>query len=427
MKSNTDTFHPWISSIPEGWNYIDLEKACQEIVDNRGKTVPTSDHGIPLIATNCIKNDELYPTFEKIRYVSKNTYENWFRSHPKPGDIIFVNKGSYAGKVCLVPNPVNFCIAQDMVAIRPNKSLVDPEYLFSVLRSTFFQIQLKGFHVGSLIPHIKKSSFKDLIVPLPPKSLQNYIGRIYCDISRKIDILKKQNVVLQKLPETIFKSWFVDFDGQNDLVDSELGEIPRNWKIVKLDDFISVDKGLSYKGKFLSSTGTPLINLGNILPVSGFNDDKMKFYVGDYNQNHLVNNGDIVIANTDITQNRFILGSPAIVPPYLNSNKILFTHHIFAIRNNSHLNNFFLYYLLQTSDYRNRAMGFATGTTVLALPKDTILDFQFILPPEDLLTKFGKISSLVFDLIYKNKRSSKLLSNIVDTLLPKLFTGEIKV
>jgi len=138
LKSNTDTFHPWISSIPEGWNYIDLEKSCEEIIDNRGKTVPTSDYGIPLIATNCIKNDELYPTFENIRYVSKNTYENWFRNHPKPGDIIFVNKGAYAGKVCLVPNPVNFCIAQDMVAIRPNKSLVDPEYLFAVLRSTFF-------------------------------------------------------------------------------------------------------------------------------------------------------------------------------------------------------------------------------------------------------------------------------------------------
>lgn len=51
-----------------------------EVVDNRGKTCPTTDHGIPLIATNCIRNDLLYPTYEKARYVSSNTYSTWFRA-----------------------------------------------------------------------------------------------------------------------------------------------------------------------------------------------------------------------------------------------------------------------------------------------------------------------------------------------------------
>ena len=63
---------------------ISLHDAVKFIVDNRGKTVPTADNGIPLIATNCIKNNGLFPVFEKIRFVSEETYKTWFRSHPEP-------------------------------------------------------------------------------------------------------------------------------------------------------------------------------------------------------------------------------------------------------------------------------------------------------------------------------------------------------
>ena len=82
------------------------------IVDNRGKTCPVDKAGLPLIATNCVKNDALFPTFKKVRYVNQETYDTWFRGHPEPGDMIFVCKGS-PGDVCWTPDPVNFCIAQD--------------------------------------------------------------------------------------------------------------------------------------------------------------------------------------------------------------------------------------------------------------------------------------------------------------------------
>ena len=80
----------------EGYNISDAPKCpitdvIDFIVDNRGKTVPTASSGIALIATNCIRNESLYPLYEKVRYVSEDTYRTWFRSHPQPGDIIFVN------------------------------------------------------------------------------------------------------------------------------------------------------------------------------------------------------------------------------------------------------------------------------------------------------------------------------------------------
>jgi|SRR5437867_12302057 len=88
-----------------------------KIIDNRGRSRPTAAVGMPLIATNCIKNDLLYPTLENVRHVDQETHKTWFRGHPKPGDLLFVTKGT-PGRVCMVPNPVGFCIAQDMVAVR---------------------------------------------------------------------------------------------------------------------------------------------------------------------------------------------------------------------------------------------------------------------------------------------------------------------
>jgi len=183
-----------------------------EIVDNRGKTCPTADVGIPLIATNCIKNEGLYPAFEKVRYVDQDTYDNWFRGHPKPGDMIFVCKGS-PGNVCWVPDPVNFCIAQDMVAIRADESKVYPKFLFALLRSDQVQQKILNMHVGTLIPHFKKGDFGNLYLDIPENyEYQKVVGDAYFSFCEKIESNRQINRTLEEMAQAIFKSWFVDFE-----------------------------------------------------------------------------------------------------------------------------------------------------------------------------------------------------------------------
>ncbi|ACV77510.1 restriction endonuclease subunit S [Nakamurella multipartita] len=131
------------------------------IVDNRGRSCPTEAEGFPLIATNCVKDDSLYPVFENVRYVSQATYRDWFRSHPEPGDIVFVCKGS-PGRIAMVPDPVPFCIAQDMVALRANSRIVNPHYLYYALKNQEVRARIENMHVGTMIPHFKKGDFGKL-------------------------------------------------------------------------------------------------------------------------------------------------------------------------------------------------------------------------------------------------------------------------
>lgn len=168
-------------------NYMPLTEVLEKIVDNRGKTVPTSENGIKLIATNCILNTRLFPIYDKVRYVSQDTYNNWFKSHLMPGDIIFVNKGG-PGKVCMVPDKLDFCIAQDMIGLRVKKDIVNNKFLFAYLRSPKIQNHIKLNTVGTLIPHFKKQQLKDIMVPILPMKLQEKIGKLYYNLCYKEEL-----------------------------------------------------------------------------------------------------------------------------------------------------------------------------------------------------------------------------------------------
>ena len=191
------------------YSFLDL---LSVIIDNRGKTVPVSEGGIPLIATNCIKNETLYPAYDKVRYVSKSTYDTWFRGHPQPGDMIFTCKGS-PGRVCWVPDPIDFCIAQDMVGIRANEKIIYPKYLFALLRSEGTQNKILNMHVGTLIPHFKKGDFGNLYFDIPTDmEYQKKVGDAYFDFCLKIEANRQTSQTLEHIAQAIFKSWFVDFE-----------------------------------------------------------------------------------------------------------------------------------------------------------------------------------------------------------------------
>ncbi len=91
----------------------------------------------------------------------------------------------------------------------------------------------------------------DLKLSLPALPEQCRIAAVLGALDDKIELNRKMNQTLEALAQAIFKSWFIDFDGvlPKDLVDSELGPIPRGWEVTTLGDHISLDKGLSYKGK----------------------------------------------------------------------------------------------------------------------------------------------------------------------------------
>jgi type I restriction enzyme S subunit len=324
------------------------------------------------------------------------------------------------------------------------------DFLYWVMRHKDYRSLVVSTATGSTARHTSPSRILAYSFLLPPPSQQQAIAHILGTLDDKIELNRKTNETLEAMAKALFKSWFVDFDPvrakaegrptglpaeisdlfPDSFVDSELGEIPSGWKMETLGEILDVDKGVSYKGDFLSDTeGLPMVNLGCFAGGGAFRAEKMKFYAGEYRERHLASAGDLLVANTDMTQNRIILGAPIIVPPWRGRDKFLFSHYMFAIRFRRSKSTFarFVYFTLLKPSFRQVAAGHATGTTVLALPKDGITDYQTVIPPAGLLNVFAANVEALYQKCQVLTEQSELLAKTRDALLPKLISGEIRI
>ena len=429
-----------IGAVPEDWDVKELKELTELITDGKhGDCKNQLYSGYYFLSAKDVFDGRL--DYSDAREITKEDFvDTHKRTCLEAGDVLLSNSGTI-GRLAVAEEAESTkrtTFQKSVAVIKPNKILLDSFFLYYYFLANVRRV--KETAGGTTQQNLLLKDLRTFKIAIPLLIIQREQVKPLRLIDTKIELNRKMNLALEAVGQAVFKRWFVDFEFPNEESKPykssggemdyrrEMGkDIPKGWTASKLGAFIYLDKGLSYKGAFLSDQGLPMINLGTIAPIAGFIPDGIKHYTGEYKERHLVAAGDIVIANTDITQKREVLGSPAIVPPNLNCEKALFTHHIFAVRKKANLPTLFIYYLLQLQGYRDRVMGFATGTTVLALPRDAILDLEFAVPDETSLRAFERIVSLLMVRINANIEQNKSLTQIRDMLLPKLMSGKIRV
>lgn len=302
--------------------------------------------------------------------------------------------------------PDDLCIGRGLASIKMKNG--NNQYLYYLLKNN--SELLRNRSTGTVFEAINKEDLENIVLDFHDEKDQRKISTILSNIDKEILLNEQISINLHELLKTLYYNSFV---------------LNKNgsWNVDRLGNYLYVDRGLSYKGQFLSEHGVPMINLGNIMPNGIFRVEKNKYYLGEYKEKVLTKVGDIVLANTDMTQNREVIGSPVIVPPIYDSD-VIFSHHIYCLRNLK-LPKMYIFYTLLTDQWNAESGGNATGTTVLALPKETIENYKIVVPDKESLVSFDKLSSPV-----QKKREQLMLENLKleqlrDTLLPKLMNGEI--
>ena len=382
----------------EDCNRVPLTELLSFIVDNRGKTVPTAPSGHKLIATNCVTNNTLFPVYEKIRYLSEETYQTWFRAHPIPGDILFVNKGT-PGRVCLVPDPVDFCIAQDMIALRADESKIYPKYLFAVLRSREIQQQIYNTNVGDVIPHFKKQFLDQLLIPIPERSIQESIGDLYYVLSLKAERNKKINDNLQQQAAALFSSLYDRTNTEvrfTDLIQILGGGTPKTGENTywngNIAFFTPKDVGTPYT---LSTEKT--------ITEEGLSHCNSRLYP----------------VNTVFVTARGTVGKVGMsgVPMAMNQSCYALvgkeTHQLLVY-----------FYTLKTVD---RLKHKASGAVFDAITTRDFESEQIMKLSDEDAKSFLCIAAPMFQKVLDNGIENQRLSTLRDSLLPKLMSGEIDV
>ncbi|MEM3473641.1 MAG: restriction endonuclease subunit S [archaeon] len=323
----------------------------------------------------------------------------------------------------------------EFIVFSSKNGITDPMFIYYLLISSEVRnIAIKSMTGTSGRQRVEKEVFKSILVPFPPLSEQRAIAKILSDLDSKIELNQQMNKTLEAIGQAIFKHWFIDFEFPNEegkpykssggemVYNEELGkEIPKGWKVGKLGDGV----------------------LTNILSTGIIEFEGEKIYLDTSS----VQNSEIIDMGTNIKFNE--RPSRANMQPEANtvwfarmknSKKTMFfdDYSSYAI-NNFILSTGFaglgvkkhaLYYIwsfVLRGEFELTKDNLCNGTTMQAINNKNIKKIRVLVPPDPLLEKFNFVIKPIYERTYYNWLKRLYLSQIRDSLLPKLMTGKIRV
>lgn len=364
------------------------------------------------------KDGELYPVY------GGNGILGYSNEYNVNGDTIIIGRvGAYCGSVYFETRSI--WISDNALYAKAQKGF-STKYLFYYLKDRKLN-QMAG---GSSHPLLTQGLLNNMDLVLPSQSTQNRIADILSSLDDKIEVNRQTNQTLEEINKTTFKEWFIDFQYPNskgEFADSELGLIPKGWKVETFENVYDAERGLSYKGAGLAdSGGTPMHNLNSVYEGGGYKPHGIKYYTGEFKDKHIVRSGDLIIANTEQGHKYMLIGYPAIIPASFGDVGI-YSHHIYALRPKSgcYLSSEFMFHLLLQPKIREQIIGFANGTTVNMLKIEGLRKPKFALPPKELVEKFTSLALSTRKEVEAANQENKTLAALRDNLLPKLMKGEL--
>lgn len=344
----------------------------------------------------------------------------------KIGDIVIARTGATSGYNARITKDMNAVFASYLIRFRINENVADSKFISYILKSARYNNFIANSITGSAQPGINAKVLSSFTFKLPSEiSEQKRIADILSSFDDKIELLQKQNKTLEDMAKAIFKSWFVDFDiikakqrkekkskilneykiteeiynlFPDSFEDSELGKIPKSWEVKKLKNICNISSG-----KRPNKTSTIETKLFNI-PVYGGNGIKW------YSDKSLFNNKIIITGRVGTLGEVYRIYSPC----WVSDNALVFItkENLFE----------YIYNILSKLDFHT----FNRGSTQPLITQTDIKNI-LLLFNEAIILKYHNIVSDLYNKIESNKKQINTLSEIRDTLLPKLISGTIRV
>lgn len=346
------------------------------------------------------------------------------------GDIVIARTGATTGYSKYLLNVPKSIFASYLIRLRINKN-INSRFIGYIVGSEDYKQFVKTNWGGAAQPNANAKILTSYPITLPPIAIQNKIVFI---LSAYDDLIKtniRRIKILEEMAQNLYREWFVKFrfpgHQSTRFVDSPVGRIPEGWQISRISEIAKIYRGKSYGSNELADKGgLPFINLKCIKRDGGFRSSGIKRFTGQFKDVHKVRTGDIVMAITDMTQDRRIVARVGRIPR-LDTDFGIFSMDLIRITNNTHLPENFLYSMFRWSDFAEEVKQYANGANVLHLLPDRILKYRFVCPSSDIAVRFDEIVTQFLLLCDSLVNKNQILSQARDLLLPKLISGELDV
>ena len=388
------------------------------------RSVPEYYEGgtIPWLKTGEVKKQYVWSTEEHI------TLQGLEASSAKliPANSLIVamyGDGNTAGNVAI--NKVPLATNQACCNFILNPEVADYRFVYHYLKGSY--ANLVNLKVGGSQQNLNAATLKAFPINLPSIQTQQKIAAILSAYDDLIANNQRRITLLERMAEDIYREWFVRlrFPG-HESVKVEKG-IPEGWHFDVGAKFFGHVKGKSYGGNELSDDPLqmPFITLKSFERGGGYRTNGLKHYSGRYKPEQVVRQGDIVMAVTDMTQNREVVGRVARVPSIGEKGAVISLDVIKLIPKT--ISSGFLYSFFRLSGFGDYIKEFANGTNVLHLKPDLVTQQKVRMPPKDLQERFVEIVEPMYRQIDAINLAIAQLVSTRDALLPRLISGKLAV
>lgn len=320
--------------------------------------------------------------------------------------------GSDLGKVVMTIEPT--VTNQQFNSIIPNKNF-NADFVYYLMTLVGRELNYLS-KTSTAVPIINKSSFSNYEVEVSDLETQEKIASILSSLDSKIELNRRINDNLEQQARALFKAWFVDFEPFRDgeFVDSELGMIPKGWKVVSLGE---VTKQITEKvGNREDVTVLSPINSGELVlskeyfTKQVFSKDLSKYLIVNplsfaYNPAR-INIGSIGLNTFDF------LG--CVSPVYV----------VFECEPNYQ---YFFDFFKRTATFKDEVALRAIGGVRQSLGYNDFSLIKTVYPTQDVVIKFNNLYLKMKEVINQNSIQSDKFISLRDSLLPKLMSGELKI
>ena len=417
---------------------VPLEDCLDALIDYRGKTPVKTLSGIPLITAKIIKAGRIEKPTE---FIAKDNYDSWMRRGiPKAGDVVLTVEAPL-GEVAQL-GAEKIALAQRVVTLRGKVGVLDNTYLLYLLQTEEMQEQLKARATGTTVLGIKQSELRKVLLRLPTIEAQVSAAATLKAIDDRIALLRETNTTLEAIAQALFKSWFVDFDPVNakaqgnapegmdkataalvpdSFEESELGLVPKGWKAMPFLDACDLLGGSQPPASCF--VDEPREGYVRLLQIRDFSTDAHKTFIPDTSKLKKVNDDDVLIgrygsASGDKARDslgrvcRGLSGAYNVALMKLNPIKV---GREFALQ------------MVTDPRFYGYLQGVSSKAVQSGFSKSELGQYKVVIPTREIAELYESFGVTIWNRVKGGEEMQYLLSELRDTLLPRLISGHLRL
>jgi type I restriction enzyme S subunit len=417
--------HNILGRIPDEWKISKFDEVADIIHGHQFRTNDFTKEGIKVFKITQIQGDATID-LTKCDFIDSQRLNDFKKYLIKHNDILMALTGATIGKIARFKSSElalqNYRVGK---FVSKNENILFTDYLYYFLSSKLFFNQLLSRQTQSAQQNIGKEDICNMSICFPSINLQKIIAKILTSLDDKIELNNKINQELESLAKLLFKRWFVDFEFPNEngelykstggeMVDSDLGEIPKMWVVESLDNIAEYLNGLALQKfppeseyKFL-----PVIKIKELRHKDTSNSDKASVNIPE---KYIIKDGDVLFS-----------WSGSLMIDFWTNGKGALNQHLFKVTSNIYPK---WYYYLWTKHHLTEFIKIAESkaTTMGHIQRQHLTNAKVLVPNEDIFALISPIIEPTISKIIANRIENTELIKLRDTLLPKLISGELEI